>query len=52
MTKDELIAKLRKLHEEDWRAEENHIEADGALIEYINDDDVKEAYNGLKKWYS
>ena len=51
MTKKELIKKLNV-----WRinadTELGHTFADRALIEYIDDPDIKEAYEALNKWYA
>jgi hypothetical protein len=32
-------------------AEGNHEDADAALIEYINDPEIKVVYESLTKWY-
>lgn len=50
MTKEELVTLLKFLDKGDH--ERNHLMADQALIEYINDPEVTEAYNRVKKWYS
>ena len=49
MTKEELIDKLNGLCSD---PEENHIEADELLLEFINDEDVKEAFQSIYKWYA
>lgn len=46
----ELIQRLVDLQETD--PETGHIEADEALIEYINDKEIEEAFDMLEKWYS
>lgn len=51
MTKEELIAALKALAE-DSPGEENHIEADGLLLAWINDPDIREAYEAIDKWYA
>ena len=51
MNKEELIEKLKKC-EEDGDTESAHVEADDLLIEYINDPDIRKAYNDIGKWYS
>jgi hypothetical protein len=51
MTKEELLVKLRDLVE-DNPGEENHMEADGLLLEYINDPEITEAYRAIDKWYA
>lgn len=50
MTKEELLEKLRSFHTDD--EESDHVNADDALIEYINDPEVTEAFNAIKKWYA
>jgi hypothetical protein len=54
MTKEELLVKLQKLkqEEEDRGCDCTHGDADKALIDYINDEDIKTAYKALKKWYA
>ena len=61
MNKQELVKRLIKLDKyadadffstnhgdaEDW-----HIEADDLLLEYINDKDIKDAYDNISKWYA
>ncbi len=51
MTKDELLAKLAVIAQ-DGDQERAHGDADDALIEYINDPDVKAAYDDIDKWYA
>lgn len=51
MTKEELIENLRALLE-DAPGEENHREADGLLLEYINNKDITKAFNDIPKWYA
>jgi hypothetical protein len=49
--KAELIAKLKELaksHDE----EHAHCEADGLLIDFIDDADVRQAYEAISKWYA
>jgi hypothetical protein len=51
MTKEELIARLKEyaeLHD----AEIAHINADAALIDFINDPDVTAAFNAIDRWYA
>jgi hypothetical protein len=52
MTKEELIKKLLKIAFEGSDEEHDHVEADDLLIEYINDSDIKEAYEAIIKWYA
>ena len=51
MTKDELLKKLEDLRA-DSDVEGAHWEADQALLEYVNDTDIAEAYRKIKKWYA
>jgi hypothetical protein len=61
MTKEELLDKLNTLEadntyvfggKERIRSEEVHLEADELLLEYINDDDIRQAFEKLRKWYA
>ena len=51
MTKEELIAKLKECALND-DTEVAHLDADDALLEYINDPDVKAAFDDVDKWYA
>jgi hypothetical protein len=52
-TKEELLEKLRKADKEsDMDPESAHYAADAALLEFINDPEVKEAFTHICKWYS
>lgn len=46
---EKLIITLKKLKGTD--PEDGHIEADNALLEYINNSEVTKAFNELTKWY-
>ena len=50
MNKKELITKLKELAE-DLDCEYAHVEADNLLIEYINDKEIKEAFDKVCKWF-
>jgi hypothetical protein len=51
MTRDELLEQLRELrHETD--VEHAHLEADLALLRFIADPEVTEAFEEIRKWYS
>ena len=53
LTKDELIAKLVELAKcNNGDIEMNHSIADDLLLQYINDEDVRAAYNTIDKWYA
>lgn len=51
MTKAELLELLRRCAEDDDE-ETAHIRADGALLQFIDDPEIKEAYEAIDKWYS
>lgn len=53
MTKEELLTLLKKLEVISLHDKEvAHGEADDALIEYINDPEIKDAYEAIEKWYA
>ena len=49
MTKEELIKKLEELDE---GPEENHQLADRALLDYIDDPDIRKAWQAIGKWFA
>lgn len=51
MDKSELL-KILKECSEDRDIESAHVNADEALIRFINDKEVAEAYEVVGKWYS
>lgn len=51
MTKAELLAKLKAIREQSDR-EAAHADADDALLDYINDAEVRAAYDAIEKWYA
>lgn len=51
MEKEELINKLNELSES-GDTEMAHLRADKALLEYIDDEEISEAYNSWGKWYA
>jgi hypothetical protein len=51
MNKQELLQKLNNLKDY-YEDEVAHIKADYYLIQYINDKEIKEVYNKIKKWYT
>jgi hypothetical protein len=53
MTLDQLVQKLRTIHQEHYGDRETaHMQADRALIEFIDDRAVENAYDAIGKWYS
>lgn len=51
MTKTELLEELKKCQDDD-DTESAHIEADDAILKFIEDDEIQEAYDKVGKWYS
>lgn len=56
MSKEELIARLHEISvrqpSKDRDEEQGHMDADDALIEYIDDPEIKAAYESVRKWYA
>lgn len=50
MTRDKLLAILR--NDFDSNPERAHFEHDDALLAYINDAEITEAFNSQTKWYA
>jgi len=50
MTKQELLEILRRLSDEDPVT--GHREADTALLDYIGDEEIREAFENVPRWYS
>lgn len=51
MTKDELLKKLREL-QGDQDQEGAHWDADQALISFIGDPEIVDAFEKIGKWYA
>lgn len=51
MTKKALLEKLRELARMD-EAEHAHREADLAIIEFIGDTEIAQAFDDVEKWYA
>jgi hypothetical protein len=51
MTKEELLAKLKECSDDD-DTEGAHVDADIALLDYINDPEIRKAFNKIDKWYA
>ena len=51
LTKDELLERLRELAK-DGDHEAAHGRADAALIDFINDPEIAEAFDAIEKWYA
>jgi hypothetical protein len=53
MNKDDLLAKLKQLQIFSIEDEEvAHYDADMALLEYINDPEIKAAFEAIRRWYA
>jgi hypothetical protein len=51
MTKEPLLTLLRGLAEV-YDVEMAHVEADKALLKYVNDAEITEAFQNIRKWYA
>ena len=55
MTKEELLQKLRAIERGTPNKysdeEDDHKDADFALLEYINDPEITAAFDSINKWY-
>jgi hypothetical protein len=52
MTRDELLAELRRIKTEGGDPEGGHWLADEALLRFIGDDEVSAAFDAIDKWYA
>ena len=51
MTKQELLEKLAE-YARSGDEEVAHLKADEALLDYIDDREIKDAFNKIDKWYA
>lgn len=51
MNRDDLLVLLRSMHG-DGDPEIYHPKADQALLAYINDPEITEAYEAIERWYA
>lgn len=51
MTRERLLQLLNQLSLSKT-PEEDHLTADQLLLEYINDNEISEAFDNIRKWYS
>lgn len=51
MSKEELLERLRTAGE-DPDTEDAHADADQALIDFIDDEEIRTAYEDVPKWYA
>lgn len=52
MTKDELVAKLNAIAAANDDPEEDHHWADELLLDFIDDDEVRQAFLRITRWYA
>jgi hypothetical protein len=54
MTKQDLIKQLKELSLDDGHAdvEMRHLHADALLLSFINDKEITEAFEAIRKWYA
>lgn len=52
LTRDELLTLLRTLAEAGDNPQDDHLEADHALLCYINDPEITQAFTNLFRWYA
>lgn len=53
MTKQELLIKFNNIVQKyGFDLEVLHIEFDNALLEYINDKEITQAFKNIPKWYA
>lgn len=64
VTKAELVARLEAIKDGKWdihgdrdssgeyRYEQAHLDADAAVLQYIDDTEVNQAFDDIEKWYS
>jgi hypothetical protein len=48
--RERLLKILRECQNSD--PEGGHLEADDALLDYIGDDEIREAFERIRKWYA
>lgn len=52
MSKEELLTRLQQAQACNGDPEAAHGMADDALLAYINDDEIRDAYIAVEKWYA
>ena len=52
MNREELLDTLRDFEGDNGDPENAHGEADAALLAYIGDEEVSEAFRAIRKWYA
>lgn len=49
--KNRLIRRLKAIHRKNGSPEPKHLHADGALLSFINDPEITEAFEQIDKYY-
>jgi hypothetical protein len=58
MDKKELLERLDRIYQRDYGdgkyldKEDDHVDADNAILEFINDSEITEAFDKIEKWYA
>ena len=53
ISRDELLKILEEAAAmSSWNEERAHIDADMALLDYINDDEIRQAFDRVDRWYA
>lgn len=53
MTRDQLLKKLIDIKQNTHGDLENdHADADNAILQYINDPEIEKAFDAIDKWYA
>lgn len=52
LTKDELIDRLKEIGSRQGDPESDHSNADSLLLDYINSQEVTDAFEAIEKWYA
>lgn len=52
ISREGILRALQELKGDHTDPEASHIEADELLLDYINDPEITEAFEGVAKWYS
>lgn len=54
LTRDDLLAVLRDIRDNYAQSDTEcaHVDADEALVNFINDSEVTAAYNAINKWFA
>lgn len=52
MTTSEAIKRFREMKDNDEDPEGAHIEADNILLDLVGDDELREAFRAIPKWYA